>query len=387
MKYRLVELLACPHCGGRLSLNGIKEEKASLSSEDARPRCSSFCAWLRLDLDIAGPQGMGERCKGCYHREIVEGTLVCGCGTSFPIRDGVPMLLPPPKPELAAAKKNGPKGDKATTPRIVSESFSYEWEAYRYGSLTWEMDLEERKDFFLRYLKTDEESLRGALVLDAGCGNGTLTAVLTGLGVETVGMDISRSVFRAQGTKEGFAPTTAHLVHFVQGDIMTPPFRQATFDIVYADGVLHHTPSTSQAFLSLAPLAKRGGRYFVWLYRRDLPLRLRPKQLVLKVLQSFTWRLPHPILFRICTAGALPLLVLVRLRRLLGDKGRRLIPLPLKAVNLFDTLSPRYNHAHTFQEISGWFAEAGYSSIADVTIDKTSTGWGLGVVGTLQQVG
>src|SRR5262249_8096723 len=55
-------------------------------------------------------------------------------------------------------------------------------------------------------------------------------------------------------------------LHFVQGDVMSMPFKREAFRLVYSIGVLHCTRDTRQAFASSARLIERGGSLIVWLY-------------------------------------------------------------------------------------------------------------------------
>ena len=83
---------------------------------------------------------------------------------------------------------------------------------------------ETRVEYFYSYLKVKPGSLSGALVLDAGCGNGTLTAGVGASGPEIIGMDYSESVEKAEVEKARFAGEAATKVHYVQGRCATSPF-------------------------------------------------------------------------------------------------------------------------------------------------------------------
>ncbi len=48
--------------------------------------------------------------------------------------------------------------------------------------------------------------------------------------------------------------------HIVQASAFAPPFPKGSFDLVYSQGVIHHTFSTRTAFEALAGLPRRGGR-------------------------------------------------------------------------------------------------------------------------------
>ena len=56
-------------------------------------------------------------------------------------------------------------------------------------------------------------------------------------------------------------------VHFIRSILRTPPFDAETFDIIISMGS-HHTPATYKTFCAVARLAKPGGRFYLWLYRR-----------------------------------------------------------------------------------------------------------------------
>ena len=72
---------------------------------------------------------------------------------------------------------------------------------YEYGELTWELHLQTRVEYFYSYLKVKPGSLSGALVLDAGCGNGTLTAGVGASGPEIIGMDYSEKCGKSRDGK------------------------------------------------------------------------------------------------------------------------------------------------------------------------------------------
>jgi SAM-dependent methyltransferase len=251
---------------------------------------------------------------------------------------------------------------------------------YEYGYLTWELSLETRINYFYKYLRITPDSSKDTLVLDAGCGNGTLSAGIGASGLEIIGMDKSESVERAEAVKKRFAPEAYTRIHFVQADVEHPPFAPETFDIIYSDGVLHHTRNTRVSFRALAPLVKPDGRYFVWLYRSDLSPLFKVKLTAAKSLQSILRPLPLPMLKNLCFAGAAVLLLRLRLLRLLGNRKRRIVPWRLKAVNLFDTLTPRYYHLHTPAEVERWFEAAGFPDPIETSIPGISQS-GFGMLG------
>ncbi len=110
-------------------------------------------------------------------------------------------------------------------------------------------------------------------ILDIGCGSGQANLPWlrhpnwTGA-AQWVGVDISEAIDIAADRLAGFANT-----HFVQADALQLPFADGTFDTIFSEGVLHHTPSTRAAILSAARVLAPGGDFHFYVYRRKAPLR------------------------------------------------------------------------------------------------------------------
>ncbi|MBI4375244.1 MAG: class I SAM-dependent methyltransferase [Elusimicrobia bacterium] len=110
------------------------------------------------------------------------------------------------------------------------------------------------------------------LLLDAGCGAGMSAMELFDSllpHVRYLGIDVSTAVDTAA---ERFAERGFQAA-FMQADICNLPLPAGSVDIIFSEGVLHHTDSTKQALASLARLLKKGGRFMFYVYRRKGPLR------------------------------------------------------------------------------------------------------------------
>src|SRR5207244_1364571 len=105
-------------------------------------------------------------------------------------------------------------------------------------------------------------------VLDAGCGGGRYTAAWRILGAKrAVGIDASEI-----GIEDAIKRTSdANLegVEFKQANALKVPFKDQSYDIVFSNGVLHHTENWQQGINELVRVLKRGG--LGWLYLIEKP--------------------------------------------------------------------------------------------------------------------
>jgi ubiquinone/menaquinone biosynthesis C-methylase UbiE/uncharacterized protein YbaR (Trm112 family) len=351
MKYRLLDWLSCPNTGEPLKLHVFQE------------------------TEPPGSASLPE----AYRKEIVSGVLTTESGRVYPIVDAVPRFTDDPlsshteftqkyAPQLNAiqAAKDQMKREEDAYDDI-RRSFSDEWSLFDYESdNTWGWNLDQRKEVFLGDVALSSQQLPGKLLLDAGCGNGSLTAKLSDFGLEIVGLDLHDGLVRAQREKARFAGDRAHLVHYVQGNLVKPPFRKNTFDLIYSSGVIHHTPDSKKTFEQIYPLVKTGGRVYVWVYGE------RPFAVVV-----FQWAgrqarkvLPLKALYYICrglspiykvSSETLDKLNLMKFRK----RTTREITL-----DLFDAFSPQFNHRHKPDEVMSWFREHQFQNIHVSGIQK-----------------
>lgn len=180
-----------------------------------------------------------ERVEGA---EVVEGTLRCAaCHAGFPIRGGVPRMLP--------AALSVPE-------RATSRAFGRQWQILSGLSPVLRTEFQSYLD------PLPASALAGQSVLDAGCGSGKFAAAAVEAGARAVvAVDLSDAVdvaWRNLRDRPG--------AHVVQASIDQLPLRPAAFDFAYSIGVIHHTPDPEKAFHQIVPLVRPGGRLFVWVY-------------------------------------------------------------------------------------------------------------------------
>jgi SAM-dependent methyltransferase len=144
----------------------------------------------------------------------------------------------------------------------------------------------------------------------------------------------------------------------IQGNILRPPLKPQSFDVVWSEGVIHHTPDAKAAFQQLARLLKPGGRIYIWLYPRTV----NPYRLARDLLPG-AWRLPSPVLLVLCRVLAVPMWLLAQPLRLIGVRRRSFGEI---AFGLHDNLSPRYQSRHSVDEVCKWFNDAGLVDIEAV---------------------
>jgi SAM-dependent methyltransferase len=223
----------------------------------------------------------------------------------------------------------------------------------------------------------------GALVLDAGCGNGRFTRACAALGARRViGVDPSRSVVAARANTADLPNAT-----ILQGDIFDLPFSPARFDHVFCIGVLHHLPDPKAGFLGLARMLKPGGKLSIWVYAHE------GNELVIRYLEplrkGMTSKLPWGWTKGISMLAAVGLWLLGTFvylpahtlwpafyRRLpMHDYLHYIYSLGFYTLyhTAFDKLSPTLCAFIHREELQQWFAEAG---LADVVLSfRNGNSW------------
>lgn len=107
-------------------------------------------------------------------------------------------------------------------------------------------------------------------VLDAGCGNGRVTALLRRYApddTQVVGIDLTAADVAA----ENLAGTPN--VHFEKRDLLEDLSGLGEFDLIYCQEVLHHTGDPAGAFRNVAGLLADGGELAVYVYKIKPPIR------------------------------------------------------------------------------------------------------------------
>ncbi len=266
----------------------------------------------------------------------------------------------------------------------TGEAFGYKWT--RRETFEGQQEQNAREWLIERYgevAKADWlfEAGERPVLLDAGCGAGfTALALFAPVldRLQYVGVDISSAVDVAKQrfAERGFPGT------FIQVDLNRIPLPDKSVDIVYSEGVLHHTDSTHAALAAVVRMLKTGGRILFYVYRKKGPVREFTDDYIREKLQGMppdqAWAALEP---------------LTQLGRALGDLNKEidvpeevpLLGIPAGRVTIqrlfywhvakmyyrpelsldemnhinFDWYAPKNAHRQTEDEVRSWCAELG----------------------------
>jgi arsenite methyltransferase len=164
------------------------------------------------------------------------------------------------------------------TQKQTEETFSFKWKQRdTYESPA--VQREWKRWLFEKYFDNDPACLDellpnkgGKKILDAGCGSGGSALLLFGDHLRRhsyLGVDISDAVkvaeqrFRERGIS----------ARFEQCDLDSIPDHYGSFDVIFSEGVLHHTDSVENAIARLAQRLKVDGTFLFYVYVKKAPVR------------------------------------------------------------------------------------------------------------------
>lgn len=295
----------------------------------------------------------------------------------YPIIDGVPIFI---KNRISVAFFNQYQkefvqiltGDKLQNQLLKEEvhfSFSDEWKQAHVENMTtvWGQTAEKRLEQHYIDTQTDAAYYPTKMVLDVGCGNGILTHELALLGATIFGIDYSSSVWNANARYKH--PQLCYL----QCDLHYLPFRNEMFDLLYSNGVLHHTANTYNAFASVITSVKPQGRCYIWLYARSKKLGLNLYFHITDVLRNIVNKMNSNTQKKIIEK-------LVALKIKYNRWRGKEIPSIIEVkIDLYDSLTPTYKFYHTESEVRQWYLSNNFEQVATTHINAV---YGFGVLAT-----
>lgn len=112
------------------------------------------------------------------------------------------------------------------------------------------------------------ERVEGAKALDAGCGGGRYSVALRTLGAASV-TGVDASAVGVEDARRRVADAGIDGVDLVEGTVLDLDFEDSTFDLVFSNGVLHHTADWRSGVAELVRVLRPGG--LGWLYLIENP--------------------------------------------------------------------------------------------------------------------
>ena len=159
----------------------------------------------------------------------------------------------------------------------TKETFGFKWKK-RDTYESENMQKEWKRWLLEKYFDSDETNLSLLMeggkkrILDAGCGSGGSGMLLFEKYLNTheyVGVDISDAV---EVGKKRFKEK-GYDAEFYQSDLNEIPEKLGKFDIIFSEGVLHHTDSVEKAIFNVSKHLKPNGHFLFYVYSKKAPIR------------------------------------------------------------------------------------------------------------------
>lgn len=192
-------------------------------------------------------------------QEQSEGSSFLSSGHELIIKNGIPRSLGLVSAGQEQTKEAfGFKWSKRDTFETGVTDYMKQWLVQKYGKInSWDW-LEDYGD--------------NPVILDAGCG-----ASMSGLAlfepiikkVRYLGVDVSKSVDVAANR---FLERNLEAA-FIQADLNQMPLPENCVDIIFSEGVLHHTDNTKKALAAVTKHLRNSGRILFYVYRKKGPVR------------------------------------------------------------------------------------------------------------------
>jgi len=95
MRYRLMDVLACPVCKNFPLKLYVFEQVEFKAKEAPKGRCELFCAYKNVSLESLEANNVMEECERCISYNIRWGLIFCEkCGRWYPVSEEIPVMLP-----------------------------------------------------------------------------------------------------------------------------------------------------------------------------------------------------------------------------------------------------------------------------------------------------
>jgi len=119
----------------------------------------------------------------------------------------------------------------------------------------------------LAVTEMDLTKIKGKKVLEVGSGGGAHSALFKKHGASVTSIDITEERVMSTAHKLSMVPEGNGMA--IQADAENIPFKDGSFDIVYSNGVLHHSENTDACINEVYRVLKAGGQAVIMLYCKD----------------------------------------------------------------------------------------------------------------------
>ncbi len=181
---------------------------------------------------------------------------------------------------------------KSESQKQTEDTFGFKWEKQEtYESHA--VQKEWKRWLFEKYFDNDQEKLTQILesgnkkkkILDAGCGSGVSSINFFGEHLKNhdfLGVDISSATKVAEKRFQEAKLSGK----FIQSDLNSIPNELGPFDIIFSEGVLHHTDSVEKAIYNLSKHLKDEGIFMFYVYVKKAPVREYTDDLIREEISS-----------------------------------------------------------------------------------------------------
>jgi ubiquinone/menaquinone biosynthesis C-methylase UbiE len=109
-----------------------------------------------------------------------------------------------------------------------------------------------KDDFRIKYILENIDNIKKMKILDVGCGKGGMVKILSKLGAQVHGIDISKELLKEA--------KKIPLATIKTGSATNIPYPGNTFDYVISNEVIEHVPNTEKAIKEMSRVVKKGGK-------------------------------------------------------------------------------------------------------------------------------
>ncbi|MHA1567258.1 MAG: class I SAM-dependent methyltransferase, partial [Alphaproteobacteria bacterium] len=150
---------------------------------------------------------------------------------------------------------------------LVSNLFSDIWVSMT-DDIYFEQSYEFTKERFAKNDLDPKAFFGGKTVLDAGCGSGKFSAAIARFGADRViGMDIGQKGLDFARSQQAKVPYGDRL-DYRYGSLLDIPLDDASVDVVWSNGVIHHTLGYDKCVAEFARVLKPGGQLYLYVNGR-----------------------------------------------------------------------------------------------------------------------